>query len=611
MTTATDTVATMLVLSAAGCAPVLALVGLRPVAVPLLPLAGSVLSGAAAFCFLAIGGSFIGWFLGLATALALATLTWWTLRPDRRPTSARRSGDRALGKGSDGSALHVHHHLPTTVRVVAETAAALGVVGASAWCLRSLSTPIVGFDARAFWLMRAGWFLRSHQQALANFQGHVIQQVSYPPLVSSATSVAWYVTGNHSMRLGAVVIALLNTCALAAAAWAVVQLGLMAGHRLSGSVHSEGRSATGEGFPWLCTVPVAIGVISAVFLVFIGFGVTEPFTINGYADPLWSFAAVGAVAYGLQLGNGPGDLGAAAILLAVAGLTKNEGVVIGIGLVVLVCARRFLVTPGTGHRGRVVVGGAAGVIGIGAWPALTHLGIQLFARSPGASSLSTWPTRARLAYDGMVPHLHVIALALPVAVVGGLLLSGGRRACGVGSDWWAWAALAGGLVAIGGSYVIQSGSTALLVVTTVHRVTEYPALMAWWIIAAWAVVASGQLLAPEASSATAAEPERRSSATSSRRRAASSNRSSAAAVRISSSSSETSAATSGGGSSPGAHPPPPTAALVRTILAALLARTAARLRRARSTPSELPRKRSRMSVTDLRMLCGSIPCSAL
>ena len=47
---------------------------------------------------------------------------------------------------------------------------------------------------------------------------------------------------------------------------------------------------------------------------------------NGYADPIWSLAAVGAVAYGLQLGEGRSNRGAAALLLAlVAGMSKDEG----------------------------------------------------------------------------------------------------------------------------------------------------------------------------------------------------------------------------------------------------------------------------------------------
>ena len=54
---------------------------------------------------------------------------------------------------------------------------------------------------------------------------------------------------------------------------------------------------------WVRLLPLVVGVIVAVLLVFVAFGITEPFMTNGYADPIWSLAAVGAVAYGLQLQN--------------------------------------------------------------------------------------------------------------------------------------------------------------------------------------------------------------------------------------------------------------------------------------------------------------------
>ncbi len=80
--------------------------------------------------------------------------------------------------------------------------------------------------------MRAGWFLQSHQQLLIKLRVRdvVLIQSAYPPLVSAATAVAWRVTGDQSMRLGVVVIALLNTCALAAAAFALVEAGRHVSH---------------------------------------------------------------------------------------------------------------------------------------------------------------------------------------------------------------------------------------------------------------------------------------------------------------------------------------------------------------------------------------------
>ena len=64
--------------------------------------------------------------------------------------------------------------------------------------------------------------------------------------------------------------------------------------------------------------------------------------------------------------------------------------------------------------------------------------------STSFSSLQDWPARARIAYDGMAPYLHVIVLAAPLAVVGGVILLRVRRRSGVANDWWAWAGLAVG-----------------------------------------------------------------------------------------------------------------------------------------------------------------------
>ena len=73
--------------------------------------------------------------------------------------------------------------------------------------------------------MRAGWFLQSHHQLLVDMRVRdvVLVQTPYPPLVSASTALAWSVTGNESVRLGVVIIALLNTCALAVAAFALVE----------------------------------------------------------------------------------------------------------------------------------------------------------------------------------------------------------------------------------------------------------------------------------------------------------------------------------------------------------------------------------------------------
>lgn len=96
----------------------------------------------------------------------------------------------------------------------------------------------------------------------------------------------------------------------------------------------------------------------------------------------------------------------------------------------------------------------------------------------------------------MSPYLHVLVLALALSVVGGLILRTVRRTAGLANDLWAWLALAVGLVALGGALVTGSGAIGPWILTTVHRITEYPALQGWWIVGVWVVVAAAGLARP-------------------------------------------------------------------------------------------------------------------
>jgi hypothetical protein len=476
MSTASGALATIVVLALAGLMPAVALAGLRLVTVPLVPLAGAVVAALAATGYMAAGGTFIGWFVGLAAVGVVAVAAIWWRWPGVRPDLGIV---RSPGRGD------------VAVRLVA-VVGALAILVACVWCLRGLATPTVGFDARAIWLTRAGWFLQSHHQLLIKMRVPNVGliQSSYPPLVSAVTAVAWKLTGGQSMRVGVVVIALLNTCALGAAALAIVDagrnctVGLTAGRDSAGNVRSDdGR---------LRLAPMVVAVAVAVLVVFIAFGITEPFMTNGYADPIWSLAAVGAVAYGLQLPSARSNAGVAAILVVVAGMSKNEGLVTAGALIALMALRSLAVMDADDRRSRwwrPLLAAVGELVAIAIWPVVMRA-IGARGDSTTFSSSDDMVDRARSAYHGMAPYLHVVVLAVPVAVVGGLVLSRVRRRSGVANDCWAWAALASGLLAVGGAFVIGTGTIAPWLETTVHRVTEFGALAGWWIVAVWAVVAS-------------------------------------------------------------------------------------------------------------------------
>ena len=486
MTTVPAAIVALAALSSAGLLPALSVVGLRVVTIPLLPLVGAIFAALAATCFIAAGGSFIGWFVTLAVVSALVVVAHWIRRPEHRPW--RKPADQRT-PGAPWA------RVVTVVAVVA-------IVGASAWCLRGLATPTVGFDARALWLMRAGWFLQSHQQLLTDIRlrNIVLVQTSYPPLVSASTSLAWRVTGDHSLRLGVVIIALLNTCALGVAAFALVAAGRHFAHRLVPiDQEAAARSAAPLERPrnWVPLLPLVVGVIVAVLLVFVAFGITEPFMTNGYADPIWSLAAVGAVAYGLQLQNSRTNQGVTLILVLVAGMSKDEGFATAIALIALIALRGLVtMTDEDRHRHwwRPILIALAELVATSAWPALMRI-IHARGASMSYSPLHDMPGRARTAFDGMSPYLHVIVLAALLAVVGGVFLSGVRRKSGAANDLWAWAGLAVGLGAVTAGYVTGTSPVQVWLVGTVDRVTEFPALTGWWIVAMWALTASGVPLA--------------------------------------------------------------------------------------------------------------------
>jgi hypothetical protein len=496
MSTVPAAIVALLVLSAVGVLPVLALIGVRWIAIPLTPLAGAIVAAVAATTYVAAGGTFMAWFVGEGVLVAAAVMVFWSARPERRPwrLDLRRqdrhgTAHRWFGIGG-----------------------AVAIAAACAWCLRGLATPTVGFDARALWLMRPGWFLESHHQLLTNLRipDLALIQSAYPPLVSATAAVGWSVTGNQSDRLGVVVIAILNTCALAVAAFALVELGRRFAVRLSAShgaashgaashgaasriADSEGVVAEGK----LPMAPMVVGVVAAVLLVFVAFGIAEPFMTNGYADPIWSLAAVGAVTYGLQMELGRIQQGAALLLVLVAGLSKDEGEATAVAIIAIIALRSLLALVREGRRRQwwqPVALGVAELAVVAWWPLLMRIddarGAKL-ARSP----IDAWAGRVSGSYHGLTPYLHVLVLAAPLAAVGGLFLSRVRRASGAANDWWGWAGLASGILAVGGAFVTGTGALGPWLLSTVHRVTEFPAMMGWWIIAVWAVVASGASVA--------------------------------------------------------------------------------------------------------------------
>jgi hypothetical protein len=453
---------TLLVLAVAGFLPTVVLVGARLVAVPLFPLAGAVLCALAAASSIAIAGTMLMWLVLWSSAAAAASLVVLLGRPNLI--------------GQMGRDIRREFRPTVLLAAVALTAA----VGAA---LRTVRVPNIGFDARAIWLLHARWLSQGHTFELAAVRNHfnVVSHPSYPPLVSAVMSLSWRVSGSSADRVAVVTVAALNGCALFVAGWGVVEAARRGAARTH---HTTLRQS----------LLIALGTVMAALVVLVAGGVVGVFGTNGYADPLWSLTAVAAVLFGLVLQSTASDLGVVAIVLGVAGLTKVEGTAVAVLLVIAISLRRYL------HRGRPVrtrvplLAMVGGVAALAVWPVLTKvLGVPTDPSISGRRDGSLH-ARADATFNAAIPHLHVVVLAALVGVAGFFLLRHLRGRLGLGNDLWGWAVVAGAVAVLGGAYIFGPGNVELWLATSVDRTTIFVALLAWWIVAVWALCGTAGLL---------------------------------------------------------------------------------------------------------------------
>src|SRR5581483_5149521 len=143
---------------------------------------------------------------------------------------------------------------------------------------------------------------------------------------------------------------------------------------------------------------------------------------------------------------------------------------------------------------RPLVAVGAGVVALSAWELVTVvMGVPTDPSISGRGQGSL-VSRAERTWDAAVPHLHVVVLAGFCGVAGAALLRAVRQRLGLGNDLWAWGALAVAIGVLGGAYVFGPGNLELWLATSVNRTTIFVALMAWWMVATWAVCASAAVL---------------------------------------------------------------------------------------------------------------------
>ena len=311
--------------------PVVAVVGLRPVALFLLPLGGAALAGISAIFVFGVIGSIGVWFTVFAVLANVSGcgLVLWRLRKRRRASAPGLNG-----RSEDHHSISGHPEA-----AVWKITCTVVVVLAVGWPLIALRVPVIGYDTQAIWLLHTALVWGGHRVMDAGLTNRIyrVSNPDYPPLVPGAGALAYTSIGHINERVAVDMTVVLNACALG-----VVGAGLL------------------QIVPTTVTRFRRTAALVVVF-IFCGaaFGIAGTFGVNGYADMLWSVAALGATVYGLVLPRNDQSLLIAWLCIVVASLTKNEGT-ISCAFISLLIAARYIGWHWerrggrTGHSGRSV-----------------------------------------------------------------------------------------------------------------------------------------------------------------------------------------------------------------------------------------------------------------
>lgn len=446
-----DRLLAILLLIALGL-PLAYAVGRRPLlAVMLAPLTGALTCAVAATAMLATGlGTFPRWLAAAMLAQVAGAVPLWL----RRRT--------ALPHGSWRDVLcYVLPVIPPA--------------------LLALDPPI-SWDSHSIWWLHGGLYTHGAQfarQAMGD-PALAASHMDYPPLASAPVAAVWSVFRGYDFGLAQVTSALVTVSAVAALAYAV-------------------RAVTGAA-------PAAVSRLAGVAVALAAWSM-YPNLANGQSDGLWTAAWVAAAVL-LLFGADPWRRPELPVLLlAVAALTKNEGLVGALIMAVLVTLRD---TRRTRRALWVWLPVAAG----GGWRLLAGaLGARsdvlspdrisgLFAGDPAATGRIA-PTLAHLA--GVLAT--VLVAAMLAAALGRAFLTRRRRAMGLGADGWLWTMAAGYAVSLVLTYVLSDYDLGWYLSTSAARVSLGVALPACASAACWAAVAVGPRASQEGPvDATGREP---------------------------------------------------------------------------------------------------------
>ncbi|WP_143728525.1 hypothetical protein [Micromonospora cremea] len=178
------------------------------------------------------------------------------------------------------------------------------------------------------------------------------------------------------------------------------------------------------------------------------------------------------------------------LLLTVAALTKNEGLVATAGVAVLVSLRARTDLRRAGLVWLPVLAG-------GGWAVLVRLlGARSDIADGSSSGVAPWEPEAVQRFHVVLAALWdtvgpVLAGAAVVALLGALFLRERRRAVGLASDGWVWAATACYLIVLVWTYLSGPNDIEWWLRTSVDRLSVLVVLLAVVSCAGWVAAAFG------------------------------------------------------------------------------------------------------------------------
>lgn len=335
------------------------------------------------------------------------------------------------------------------------------------------------WDARSIWFFHADWFASGGGavvDAMRN-RAFAFSHPDYPPLAPATNASVWLLQGERSVEVAQVTTAILTASAVCLFAYAVIH------------ITRDRLPAWFRGLVGVLLVAAAYGA----FRVDTG--------TNGYVDVLWaaSFSAAAVFLLAAPCTDAARRFGVP--LLAVAALTKQEGLVSAVAVAILVLLR-------SKHRAQMLrwlaVGLAPGLIWA-AWarflvvePEPNRLGALL--RLDPSVRARFRPTALSIWHNGRL----VIILAALTTVLGMVAVMRSRREVSGSGFPWIWCAASMVFGTIASAYLVSPHQIDWHLGTSVHRTTIVINLLLLGEAITWALIAVVAL-----SSKTPMRPRRR------------------------------------------------------------------------------------------------------